>query len=217
MKTIHLKKGKEIPVKRFHPWIFSGGIARVAGNPRLGDTVEVCGDDGAFLAVAAYSPESQIRARVWDWKAVNIDADFFAQRIARAAAARGGFDVSGVRLVHGESDGLPGVVADRYEETVVVQLLSAGAELWRGKHGNVDDIVGRDIGVERDRRSDPPLRADAEGTVGIRRLSGLLGGGHRRTHRGGTLAVSALGGGISQTAAPDKVLATGASTLSARR
>jgi len=120
--------------------------------------------------VAAYSPESQIRARVWDWKAVNVDADFFAQRISRAAAARGGFDVSGVRLVHGESDGLPGVVADRFGDTVVVQLLSAGAERWRGA---IADAMAALPGVQRViERSD----ADVRQLEGLPPQSGLLRG-----------------------------------------
>lgn len=170
MNRLILKPGREKSLKRRHPWIFSGGIARVEGKPQLGDTIEVCSADGAFLAVAAYSPESQIRARVWDWKAGNIDAGFFAQRIARAAAVRRGFDVSGVRLVHGESDGLPGVVADRFGDTVVVQLLSAGAERWRGA---IADALAALPGVARVvERSD----ADVRTLEGLPPQSGLLRG-----------------------------------------
>jgi len=170
MNRLILKPGREKSLKRRHPWIFSGGIARIGGKPQLGDTIEVCSADGAFLAVAAYSPESQIRARVWDWKAGNIDAGFFAQRIARAAAVRSGFDVSGVRLVHGESDGLPGVVADRFGDTVVVQLLSAGAERWRGA---IADALVALPGVARVvERSD----ADVRTLEGLPPQSGLLRG-----------------------------------------
>ena len=170
MNRLILKPGREKSLKRRHPWIFSGGIARIEGKPQLGDTVEVCSADGAFLAVAAYSPESQIRARVWDWNAGTIDAGFFAQRIARAAAVRSGFDVSGVRLVHGESDGLPGVVADRFGDTVVVQLLSAGAERWRGA---IADALAALPGVARVvERSD----ADVRTLEGLPPQSGLLRG-----------------------------------------
>ncbi len=170
MHKLILKPGREKSLKRRHPWIFSGGIARIEGKPQLGDTIEVCSADGAFLAVAAYSPESQIRARVWDWKAGNIDAGFFARRIARAAAVRSGFDVSGVRLVHGESDGLPGVVADRFGDTVVVQLLSAGAERWRGA---IADTLAALPGVVRVvERSD----ADVRKLEGMPPQSGLLRG-----------------------------------------
>jgi 23S rRNA (cytosine1962-C5)-methyltransferase len=130
-----LKPGREKSLMRRHPWIFAGAIARVAGNPASGASVELHSADGALLAVAAYSPESQIRARVWDWQARAIDAAFFQERILQAARARAGLLDSGitnsVRLLHGESDGLPGVIADRYGDTVVVQLLAAGAEYWR--------------------------------------------------------------------------------------
>ena len=87
------------------------------------------------MAVAAYSPASQIRARVWDWQPGEVDGCFFKKRVEQAAQSRSALLEGGVtdsvRLVYGEADGLPGVVADRYAETVVVQLLSAGAERWR--------------------------------------------------------------------------------------
>jgi len=170
MHKLILKPGREKSLKRRHPWIFSGAIARIEGKPQLGDTVEVCSADGAFLAVAACSPESQIRARVWDWTKRDIDAGFFAQRIALAAAARKGLDLSGVRLVHGESDGLPGVVADRFGDTVVVQLLSAGAERWRGA---IVDALAALPGVQRViERSD----ADVRQLEGLPPQSGLLRG-----------------------------------------
>ncbi len=170
MNKLILKPGREKSLKRRHPWIFSGGIARVEGKPQLGDTVEVCSADGAFLAVAAYSPESQIRARVWDWAARDIDAAFFMQRIVRAAATRHSPAGDGVRLVHGESDGLPGLVADRYGDTVVVQLLSAGAERWRGA---IADALAALPGVARViERSDADVRA----LEGLPPQSGLLRG-----------------------------------------
>jgi 23S rRNA (cytosine1962-C5)-methyltransferase len=135
MQRLILKPGREKSLKRRHPWIFSGAVARVSGDPGLGDTVAVYSGAGEPLAVAAYSPNSQIRARVWDWQVRPIDAAFVQARVAQAASSRAALLESGVtnavRLVHGESDGLPGIVADRYADTVVVQLLSAGAERWR--------------------------------------------------------------------------------------
>lgn len=170
MHRLILKPGREKSLKRRHPWIFSGAIAKVEGKPQLGDTVEVRSADGAFLAVAAYSPESQIRARVWSWTAGDIDAAFFAQRVARAAAARSVSAGEGARLVHGESDGLPGVVADRYGDTVVVQLLSAGAERWRGA---IADALAALPGVARViERSE----ADVRELEGLPPQSGLLRG-----------------------------------------
>lgn len=130
-----LKPGRERSLRLRHPWIFSGAIARVEGEPQPGDTVDVIAADGAFLARAAYSPASQIRARVWTFDASQpVDTPFLEARIAAAAAARVGLlddRHSGCRLVHGESDGLPGIVVDRYGGTLVLQLLTTGAEARR--------------------------------------------------------------------------------------
>jgi len=174
MHKLILKPGREKSLKRRHPWIFSGGIARVEGNPQAGDAVVICSADGAALAVAAYSPQSQIRARVWDWTVQNIDAAFITQRINRAAASRSALQLAdvtdGLRLVHGESDGLPGIVADRYADTVVVQLLSTGAERWRDA---IADALAALPGVKRViERSDADVRA----LEGLESRSGLLRG-----------------------------------------
>ena len=133
MASIVLKPGKEKSLLRRHPWIFSGAVAKVEGDPKAGDTVAVKAHDGAFLAQAAFSPNSQIRARVWSFDPqVRIDAAFFAARISEAVARRGPLALVGaVRLVHGESDDLPGLVVDRYAQWLVVQLLATGAEKWR--------------------------------------------------------------------------------------
>jgi len=131
-----LKQGRERSLLRRHPWIFSGAIAEVRGAPHTGDTVGVRASDGSFLAWAAYSPASQIRARVWSFDETEIPGpDLFERRIAAALAFRRAEIPSettdALRLVHGESDGLPGLVADRYADTLVVQLASAGCERWR--------------------------------------------------------------------------------------
>ena len=135
MNKLILKAGREKSLKRRHPWVFSGAIAKVQGSPDPGETVGVWSATGEFLALAAYSPASQIVARVWDWKEVAIDGAFFENRIARAVAQRQPLldedSTNALRLVHGESDGLPGVVADRFGDTVVLQLTSAGADRWR--------------------------------------------------------------------------------------
>ncbi|HXV10489.1 MAG TPA: class I SAM-dependent methyltransferase [Burkholderiales bacterium] len=135
MNRLTLKPGREKSLKRRHPWVFSGAVARVQGTPAPGETVEVRAASGELLAVAAYSPRSQIVARVWDWKEQAIDRAFFMSRIQQAVDQRRGLADTGrtdaLRLVNGESDGLPGVVADRYRDTVVMQLNSAGADRWR--------------------------------------------------------------------------------------
>jgi 23S rRNA (cytosine1962-C5)-methyltransferase len=115
--------------------VFSGAVARVQGEPGPGETVEVRSASGESLAVAAYSPRSQIVARVWDWKERAIGPAFFTERVERSVDQRRGLPdadrTDALRLVNGESDGLPGVVADRYGGTIVMQLNSAGAERWR--------------------------------------------------------------------------------------
>ena len=134
MKTIRLKEGKERSLLRRHPWIFDGAIAR--GSADAGETVRVEGHAGEFLGWAAFSPSSKIRARVWSFdQAQRIDASFFIARIAAVVAARSRFDINsdGLRLIHGESDGLPGLVVDRYADTLVAQFSSCGAERWKSE------------------------------------------------------------------------------------
>jgi len=133
---VWLKPGREKSLRRQHPWVFSGAIDRVEGAPTTGATVEVIASGGDFLAHAAYSPTSQIRARVWTFRPdERIDAAWFRARLARAIESRrklGMFDAgSACRLVFSESDGLPGLVVDRYADYLVCQFLSAGAEVWR--------------------------------------------------------------------------------------
>ena len=132
MKTIRLKEGKERSLLRRHPWIFDGAIASGGGDS--GETVRVESHSGQFLGWAAFSPKSKIRARVWSFsEAQRIDAAFFEARIAQAISARSLFDIrsDGVRLIHGESDGLPGLVVDRYGDTLVAQFSSCGTEKWK--------------------------------------------------------------------------------------
>lgn len=132
MKTIRLRPGKERSLQRRHPWIFESAIDRGAAD--AGETVRVESHEGQFLAWAAFSPSSKIRARVWSFdETQRIDAPFFATTIQGAIRARLRFDLpsDGVRLVHGESDGLPGLIVDRYGDTLVAQFLSSGAERWK--------------------------------------------------------------------------------------
>ena len=136
MNRLILKAGREKALLRRHPWIFSGAVERIAGNPQPGETVAVHSAQGGFLAHAAFSPQSQIRARVWSFvEAERIDAEFFRRRIGAAIESRRALpelrDAAALRLVHGESDGLPGLIVDRYADVLVVQFLGAGAEAWR--------------------------------------------------------------------------------------
>ncbi|OGT18295.1 MAG: 23S rRNA methyltransferase [Gallionellales bacterium RIFCSPHIGHO2_02_FULL_57_16] len=131
-----LKVGREKSLLRRHPWVFSGAVERVDGAPLSGDTLPVRDASGNFLAWAAYNAASQITARIWSWREEeSIDAEFFRRRVANALAARRelklGDESNGMRLIHAESDGLPGLVVDRYGDVLVMQVGSAGAERWR--------------------------------------------------------------------------------------
>ena len=163
MNKLILQAGREKSLKRRHPWVFSGAIAKVEGSPGPGETIGVWSATGEFLAVAAYSPESQIVARVWDWKERAVDAAYFQERIRQAVGQRRALmsETGAMRLIHGESDGLPGVVADRYGDTVVLQLNSAGADRWRE---TIADALLAVDGVARIWE-----RSDAE----VRQLEGL--------------------------------------------
>lgn len=130
--AIYLVKGRDKSLKRKHPWIFSRGIERVEGKPQLGQTVDVYAQNGKWLAKAAYSPNSQIRARVWSFEQQPIDHAFFVKRIQDAQLLRQDIierdGLTGYRLIAAESDGLPGITIDKYQNYLVCQLLSAGAE-----------------------------------------------------------------------------------------
>lgn len=134
--SIYLVKGREKSLRRRHPWVFSRGIDRIEGKPGLGETVDIYDNKGEWLAKGAYSPQSQIRVRVWSFeKNENIDVNFFIKRLNQAQglrdilAERDG--LTGYRLIAAESDGLPGITIDRYQNFLVCQLLSAGAEAQR--------------------------------------------------------------------------------------
>ena len=132
MKTIRLRPGKERSLQRRHPWLFESAMAR--GSADSGETVRVESAEGQFLAWAAYSPSSKIRARIWSFdESQRIDASFFIAACAYSVRARARFDIKsdGIRLVHGESDGLPGLIVDRYGDTLVAQFTSAGVERWK--------------------------------------------------------------------------------------
>ena len=132
MKTIQLREGKERSLLRRHPWVFAGSIAR--GGADAGETVRIQAHDGRFLAWGAFSPASTFRVRAWSFvEAERIDAGFFQARVHRAVALRDrmGIQSDGMRLVHGEADGLPGLIVDRYGDLLCAQFLSAGAQRWR--------------------------------------------------------------------------------------
>jgi len=166
MADLVLKPGREKSLLRRHPWIFSGAVKHVDGNPAPGETVHLFSSKGDFLAQATYSPHSQIRARVWTFDPdEKVDANFFRKRIHSAIRARDTWHLSlntdAYRLIHAESDGLPGLVVDRYGEMLVLQSLTAGSEFWKE---TIADIL-----LEETRLGTIYERSDAD----VRALEGL--------------------------------------------
>jgi 23S rRNA (cytosine1962-C5)-methyltransferase len=136
MPAVILKPHAGKSLLRRHPWIFSGAVATVQGMPQIGETVDIIGADGVRYGWGAYSPHSQIRVRVWSFDAdEDISADFFRLRLQQALASRSvppsAAEAGACRLVNAESDGLPGLIVDRYCDYLVCQFLSAGAEFWK--------------------------------------------------------------------------------------
>jgi 23S rRNA (cytosine1962-C5)-methyltransferase len=171
MKTIRLRAGKERSLLRRHPWIFESAIARGSADP--GETVRVESFEGGFLAWAAFSPASKIRARVWSFdESQRIDASFLTAACTAAVKARSRFAIESdsMRLVHGESDGLPGLIVDRYGDTLVAQFLATGAERWKAV---LADALLAATGLSKLYE-----RSDASGRVreGLPEVSGWLRG-----------------------------------------
>lgn len=171
MKLIKLREGKERSLLRRHPWVFQGSIA--SGKADSGETVRVESHDGKFLAWASFSPNSMIRVRAWSFdEAERIDAAFFERRIAAALAIRARLPIAsdGVRLIHGEADGLPGLIVDRYGDVLSAQFLSAGTERWKK---TIADLLLSATGLSKIyERSDSGVR----GLEGLEPVTGWLRG-----------------------------------------
>ena len=136
MKKLYLKRGKEESLLRFHPWVFSGAIAQADEDLKDGDLVRVLTNHGDFIAVGHYQMGS-IAVRVLSFRDVEIDADFWASRLASALKVRQSIGIADnpnnntYRLVHGEGDNLPGLIIDVYDRTAVMQAHSIGMHLQR--------------------------------------------------------------------------------------
>ena len=178
-----LKPGKERSLQRRHPWIYDTAIGRVKGSPASGDTVAVRSHDGQWLALAAFSPSSTLRARCWSFaESDRIDAAWLAARVHEAVARRAHLTEASeaLRLVFGEADGLPGLIADRYADQLVVQFQAAGVEAHREMlldalvaATGCANIFDRSDSAGRAREGLPPARGVARGTepparIGIR-------------------------------------------------
>jgi 23S rRNA (cytosine1962-C5)-methyltransferase len=135
MVDIILKPGREKSLLRRHPWIFSGAIHKADENIASGSTVDLLSSDKHFLARASYSPTSQIRARVWTFEDEVVDKESFRRKIRSSLATRRTLNVEGqsnsYRLIYAESDGIPGLIVDKYNDVLVLQSLTAGSEYWK--------------------------------------------------------------------------------------
>lgn len=161
-----LKPGREKSVLLRHPWLFASGVDRLSSTPMPGETVQIQSSRGEFLGWAAYSPVSQIRARFWSFSETDvIDSAFLRSRLQRAIQLRmntiPATETDAVRLIHAESDGIPGLIVDRYQSTLVMQCLSTGIEFWKE---TLADLLLECTGL-----SDILERSDAD----VRALEGL--------------------------------------------
>lgn len=180
MNSIILKKGKESALLRRHPWVFSGAIERVEGEPQAGSTVKVLDHQGNFLASGAFSPQSSIRVRVWSFDPEDvIDERFISERLRQAIALRSRLKSLSVtnacRLVNAESDGLPGLIVDRFADVLVLQSLTQGSEYWKTTIlAALQDLTGLTSVFER---SDDDVRL----LEGLPQVSGWLSGARDET------------------------------------
>jgi 23S rRNA (cytosine1962-C5)-methyltransferase len=175
MAEIILKTGREKSILRRHPWIYSGAISRIIGNPGIGEPVEVLANNGEFLARASYNPNSSIIGRIWTWN-INelIDPCLLNDRLTKAITSRRemkfSFRTDAIRLVHAESDGIPGLILDQYGDTFVVQFLAASVEYWKDE---IIDLILKLTNAEYlYERSDVDIRQ----LEGLPLTSGLLSG-----------------------------------------
>ncbi|HOS96796.1 MAG TPA: class I SAM-dependent methyltransferase [Deltaproteobacteria bacterium] len=173
--SVILKQGREESIARRHPWVFSGAVAGVRGDPVPGSTVDVLSASRAWLASGAYSPRSQIRIRIWSFdEGEAVDRAFVARRLEQALARRTGLlepgDLTACRLVNAESDGMPGLIVDRYGAFIVCQFLSAGAERWK------NDIVQGLARMAGARGIYERSDTDARAKEGLEERCGLLWG-----------------------------------------
>jgi len=184
VSQVILKPGRDKPVRQHHPWIFSGAVTRVKGDAADGDVVDVVSSDGTWLARGFLNRKSQIVVRLLTWREDEaIDREFFARRLALAYEARMGIladpGTSACRLVNAESDGLPGLIVDRYDGWLVTQFLALGVDRWKEE---IVKQIGPTVGPVVERRvfsvqgvydrSDVEVRAKE----GLPQMTGVLAG-----------------------------------------
>jgi len=173
--SVILKNSREKSLLRRHPWIFSGAVTKIIGSIQPGETVDILSSKGKWLASGAYSPFSQITVRVWTFNPdEDISQEFFHTRLKQAFNSRSllmkNNNLTACRMVNAESDGLPGLIVDRYTDFLVCQFLSAGAEHW--KQEIVASLKSLMPHAEIYERSD----ADVREKEGLKPCAGVLSG-----------------------------------------
>ena len=175
MPSVILKKAADSFIKRKHPWIFSGAIEKVEGNPTNGETVQIFTSDKKLVGSGSFSPSSQIRVRVWSFDPEEkIDIDFFERKISLAHSLREKIidtsKTNAYRIINAESDGLPGLIVDRFADYLVCQFLSAGAEFHKKIIIEVLDDIFKPLAIFE--RSDVDVRTKES----LQPVQGLLKG-----------------------------------------
>jgi len=175
MSSVILKKASDSFIKRKHPWIFSGAIEKVEDNPSNGETVQIFTSNKTLVGKGSFSPSSQIRVRVWSFNPEEkIDEDFFRRKILIASEVRKQIidtsQTNAYRIINAESDGLPGLVVDRYADFLVCQFLSAGTEVNKKVIVEILDDIFKPNGIFE--RSDVEVRTKE----GLQPTQGLLKG-----------------------------------------
>lgn len=161
MSSVILKKSADSFIKRKHPWIFSGAIEKVNGNPSNGETVQILTSDKKLIGIGSYSPSSQIRVRVWSFSPEEkINIDFFRQKILFASELRKRLVnhsiTTAYRIINSENDGIPGLIVDKYADLLVCQFLSTGAEFNKKIIAEALEEIFKPVGVYE--RSDVEIR-----------------------------------------------------------
>ena len=175
MSSVILKKASDSFIKRKHPWIFSGAIEKVEGNPSNGETVQIFTSNKTLVGKGSFSPSSQIRVRVWSFNPdEKIDEDFFRRKIMLALEIRKQIidtsKTNAYRIINAESDGLPGLIVDKYSDFLVCQFLSAGTEINKKVIVEILDDIFKPNGIYE--RSDIDVRTKE----GLQPTQGLLKG-----------------------------------------
>lgn len=177
MPSIILKRPADNFIKRKHPWIFSGAIEKVEGNPSNGETIKIFTSNKSLIGYGSCSPSSQIRVRVWSFNPEEkIDFNFFRKRILAASEIRKQFietsQTNAYRIINAESDGLPGLIVDKYSDFLVCQFLSAGTEVNKKAILESLDDIFKPNGIFE--RSDIEVRTKE----GLQPVQGLINGTH---------------------------------------